>query len=376
MDLSHIPIRLHESTLEPWRRDPRNGREAAVLMSGGVDSSVTAMLLQKDGWNVLGLTMNIPMAGDCAGKRSCCGTEAAYVCRDLGIPHYFVDVREAFERAVIEPFRRSYAQGWTPSPCADCNAIVKFRLVWELVERSFGITRLATGHYARVLLAGGQSYLARAADKSRDQSYFLYGVALDRLEHLLLPVGELDKDHVRELARAARLPVARRPDSMELCFAAEGDYRKALGLPCRKGSIKDAEGNSLGEHDGIAHFTVGQRRGLGIASGRRLYVTDIDARTDTVMVGNYSQTCRKRVDTGDLNVLILSELETGAHLRGKIRSHGEPAACTVRGVAKDSISVEFDEPQFAPAPGQRLVLYDRDERVVCGGTIRSTDRSQ
>ncbi len=370
-----VTVRPLEATREPWRGDPSGRRNAAVLMSGGVDSSVSAMLLKKDGWNVLGLTMNVPMSGKSSHKRSCCGTEAAYVCRELGIPHYFIDVREAFERLVIEPFRRAYEQGLTPSPCVDCNTELKFKLVWDVVEKQLGIDHIATGHYARVLREGWRSYLARAADLSRDQSYFLYGIPAHRVERLLLPIGELTKRQVRELARAARLPVARRPDSMELCFAAEGDYRAALGLPSRRGPIEDAHGNVLGEHDGIAGFTVGQRRGLGVALGERTYVTEIDARANTVRVGDYSQVCRSDVDASKVNALIPDELSVGAVLRGKIRSGGEPEQCTVRAVAGGSISVEFDKPQFAPAPGQRLVLYDRDERVVCGGTI-IRDRSE
>lgn len=376
-DHSDILVRLHEPTFQPWRRDPRDGREVAILMSGGVDSSVAAMLLKNDGWNVMGLTMKVPMAGNCAHKRSCCGTEAAYVCRDIGIPHYFVDVRRAFEREVIEPFRQSYAEGWTPSPCVDCNTVVKFRLVWDLVERTFGITSLATGHYARVLHTDGRSYLARGVDGSRDQCYFLYGVPRNRLECLVLPIGDLSKRHVRDLAAAARLPTARKPDSMELCFADEGDYRSAMaGVPSAGGLIRDSAGNLVGEHDGIAGFTVGQRRGVGVASARRLYVTGIDARTNTVTVGDYSQACRRRVDAGDLNVLIPEQLQAGARLSGKIRSQGQPAPCIVRRLSPASIAVDFDDRQFAPAPGQRLVLYWRDEFVVCGGTIRPPEERE
>jgi len=362
-------IRLCEPTLEPWRGDASKGRHAGVLMSGGVDSSVAAMLLKKQGWDVIGLTMKVPMAGEYAHKRACCGTEAVYVCRDLAIPHYFVDVRDAFEKLIIEPFRRAYEEGRTPSPCVDCNTILKFRLVWDMVEREFGMRQIATGHYARVLREDGRVYLAQAVEEARDQSYFLYGIAAHRLGDLLLPLGELTKEEVRRLARAARLPVARRPDSMELCFAAEGNYRSALGLPGRKGPIVDADGNVLGEHDGIAGFTVGQRRGLGIPLGERTYVTEIDPRTNAVRIGTYAQACRRTVCADRLNVLIPEALNCGAVLWGKIRSSGTPMRCTVSSLSGDSIQVEFDEPQFAPAPGQRLVLYDDRRCVVCGGTI-------
>ena len=368
-DTGDLGIRLSPPTLGEWASAGPE-KDVAVLMSGGVDSSVAAMLLKRKGWNVLGLTMSLPMAGESARKRPCCGLEAGYVCRELGIPHYFIDVREAFERLVIEPFRRAYAEGRTPSPCADCNSIMKFTLVWDFMEQSFGIKHLATGHYARVLRREGRSYLARAVDPSRDQSYFLYGTPRHRLHCLLLPIGELEKPRVRELASEAKLPVARRPDSMELCFVSEGDYRSGLDPSMlRLGPIVDTEGNILGEHNGIAHFTIGQREGLGIAAGRRLYVTSIDAHTNTITVGSYAQACSAKITADEINALIPEELHERAHLLGKVRSQGEPSPCTVAAVGDDLISVEFDSPQFAPAPGQRLALYNEEGHVVAGGVI-------
>jgi tRNA-specific 2-thiouridylase len=370
-DLDKLNIRLGAPTTQEWRPGDDPDRDIAVLMSGGVDSSVTAMLLRDAGWNVLGITMKIPVAENCDVKRSCCGLEAGYVARDLGVAHYYLDVREAFEQLVIEPFRRAYEQGRTPSPCVDCNTLFKFGLVWNFIEAQFGVSSLATGHYARVVRCEGRAYLVRGEDRSRDQSYFLYGVPRERLDRFYLPLGDLSKPEVRRLAREAKLPVARRQDSMELCFAAEGDYRAALGSRTEKGPILDAAGNAIGEHDGIANYTVGQRKGVRIAAGKPLYVTAISAVDNSITLGTRGQaeTCEVRAE--DVNVLIPELMLAGQEIYGKIRSQGEPSSCVLTEVDGSNIGVRFDEPQFAPTPGQRLVLYDGEGRVVAGGVICS-----
>ena len=363
-------MQLQPPTLEPWKSGDNPEKDIIVLMSGGVDSSATALLLKEDGWNVVGVTMKIPVAESCDVKRSCCGVEAAYVSRDLGIPHYYLDVRDAFEKLVIEKFRHSYEEGRTPSPCIDCNTLFKFGLVWDFLEESFRVSHLATGHYARMVHSDSQSCLARASDKSRDQSYFLYGIPRRRLEHLVLPLGEFTKPEVRELTHKAHLPVARRQDSMELCFAGEGDYRNALdGSSARKGSILDINGNVLGEHEGIANYTIGQRKGIGIAGGKPLYVIRINAIENTITIGTQEDITESIVHAEEVNILIPEKLVLGERLYGKIRSQGEPTGCTVVEVSESKMSVEFDTPQFAPTPGQRLVLYDDNENVVAGGVI-------
>lgn len=369
-NIEKINMQLQPPTLEPWKSGDNPERDIIVLMSGGVDSSGTALLLKDRGWNVVGVTMKIPVAESCDVKRSCCGVEAAYVCRDLGIPHYYLDVRDAFEKLVIEKFRRSYEEGRTPSPCIDCNTLFKFGLVWDFLEESFGVSHLATGHYARVVQSDSHFYLTRASDKSRDQSYFLYGIPRRRLAHLVLPLGEFTKPEVRDMTHKARLPVARRQDSMELCFAGEGDYRNALdGAAARKGLILDMSGNVLGEHEGIANYTIGQRKGLGIAGGKPLYVTRINARDNTITIGTQEDISERIVRADEVNVLIPEKLVPGERLFGKIRSQGDPTGCVVVEVGESVMSVEFDRPQFAPTPGQRLVLYDDDEHVVAGGVI-------
>ncbi|MCE5198688.1 MAG: tRNA 2-thiouridine(34) synthase MnmA [Armatimonadota bacterium] len=369
-DSINTKMKLSPPTLQPWVGGEDNNKDIIVLMSGGVDSSVTALLLKQAGWNVLGITMKIPLAKKCDVHRSCCGMEAAYLCKDLGIPHYYLDIRDAFQRLVVEPFRESYARGETPSPCIDCNTLFKFSLVWDFVEEAFGVENLATGHYARVVHSESGARLARANDLHKDQTYFLYGIPRRRLGHLHLPLGDYTKEEVRELAREARLPVARRPESMELCFAGEGDYRNALGeTAARKGPILDTSGNVIGEHDGIEYFTVGQRRGLRVAMGKPLYVIGIDPVKNAVIAGSWDDALRSDVSAREVNVLIPEALHAGARLFGKIRSQGNPSACAVRETSEDGISVVFDEPQFAPTPGQRLVIYDADGNVVAGGTI-------
>jgi len=365
-----LGIRLFEPTFEPW--SPRSAeKQIAVLMSGGVDSSVTAMLLKEAGWQVLGVTMKVPVAESCSHPRPCCGAEAALVCRELGVAHYFLDVTEAFETLIIEPFRSSYLSGRTPNPCVDCNTFLKFDLVWRFLEETFGIRYLATGHYARVVQADGRWYLGRAAEAARDQSYFVYGIARERLDRFVLPLGTRSKQEVRDLAHKCCLPVAQKVDSMELCFAGEGDYRRALGEDAagREGPILDVAGNVIGRHNGIFNYTIGQRRGLGVAAGEPLYVVRICPRDNTVTLGTRQQVSRRDVRAEEVNILIPERLRRGERLYGKIRSYGAPAPCTVVGASDAGVDVRFDEPQFAPTPGQRLVLYDQDGYVAAGGTI-------
>jgi tRNA-uridine 2-sulfurtransferase len=363
-------ITLFPPSFEPWAgKDPDNS--AAVLMSGGVDSSVTAMLLKRAGWRVLGITMKIPVSERCIQPRLCCGADAAVVCHGLGLPHYFLDTREVFRQHVIEPFQEAYRSGRTPNPCADCNTFLKFTRAWDFIRENFGIRFLATGHYAEVLPSG----LYRAQDRARDQSYFLYGLPRERLIDLVLPLGRMAKTQVRDLARAMGPAVARKPDSMELCFAGEGNYRNALAdrggnVP---GPILDTKGNTIGKHAGIAFHTVGQRRGLRVAAGKALYVLRILPAENAVVLGTRAESYRRDVRAEHINVLVPERLVPEAELFGKIRSYGDPHPCRILAAAAGRMSVRFDTPQFAPAPGQRLVLYDATDRVVAGGTIVHAD---
>ena len=363
-------IKLLEPSLVPWSPKKPVQRQIAVLMSGGVDSSVSTYLLKEQGWDVLGITMKIPVACN-TGKRGCCGADAAFVCNELNIPHYFVDVTEAFEELIIKPFRQSYANGQTPNPCVDCNTFLKFSLLWDFLQQIFGITYLATGHYARVSKSNGRAFLGRAKDKTKDQSYFLYGIASEKLTKLVLPLGELTKEKVRSLAAELNLAVAEKPESMELCFAGEGNYRDALTdvQTNQAGNITDMQGNRIGMHKGIANYTLGQRRGIGFAGGKPLYVGKIDARTNTIALGTREEVGCHTIKANQINTLILEELVTGSQLFGKIRSYGDPRPCKLIGIRETDMTVEFNQPQFAPCPGQKLVLYNSDDNIVTGGTI-------
>ncbi len=363
-------IKLLEPSFSPWEPKKKTPKQIVVLMSGGVDSSVTAFLLKEAGWDVLGITMKTPVACK-SGKCGCCGADAAFVCNELNIPHYFVDVTEAFEELIIKPFRQSYANGQTPNPCVDCNTFLKFSLLWDFLQQIFGITYLATGHYARVSKSNGRAFLGRAEDKTKDQSYFLYGIASKKLTKLVFPLGELTKEKVRSLAAESNLTVAEKPESMELCFAGEGDYRQALidAKVNQQGDITDMQGDKIGAHRGIANYTLGQRSGIGFAGGKPLYVGKIDAATNTIALGTREEVSCRTIKAEKINVLIPEELVTGRKFFGKIRSYGDPRLCKLVDINETDIAVEFDQAQFAPCPGQKLVLYNSDDNIVAGGTI-------
>jgi len=363
-------IKLFEPSFAPWEPRGEPSRRVVVLMSGGVDSSVAAHLLKEQGWDVLGITMKIPLS--CAtGVRGCCGADAALVCRQLNLPHYFVDVTEPFEELIIERFRQSYARGQTPNPCVDCNSLLKFSLVWDFLEQTFGIRYLSTGHYARVIQTGGPACLGRAADRAKDQSYFLYGIAGERLSRFVLPLGEMTKPEVRSVASRLGLTVAEKAESMELCFAGEGDYRAVLAPTGADapGDVTDMRGAKIGTHKGIANYTLGQRRGIGVAGGKPLYVGRICAQTNTIALGTREEVSFSSITAVEINTLIPEDLVAGRPMFGKLRSYGQPQPCTLTSVEQAGLTVEFERPQFAPCPGQRLVLYNKADNIVAGGTI-------
>ncbi|MBC8471597.1 MAG: tRNA 2-thiouridine(34) synthase MnmA [Planctomycetes bacterium] len=363
-------IKLLGPSFSPWCPDKDRSRPIAVLMSGGVDSSVTAYLLKEQGWDVLGITMKIPVSCN-TNKRGCCGADAAFVCGELNIPHYFVDVTEAFEELIIKQFRQSYSRGETPNPCVDCNTLLKFSLLWDFLEETFGISYLATGHYARVSKSNGQMRLGRAMDKTKDQSYFIYGMPPEKLQRFVLPLGELSKNEVRSTAAQLNLSVADKAESMELCFAGEGDYRLALNdaEANQQGNIIDMQGNRIGTHKGIANYTLGQRQGIGYAGGKPLYVGKIDAEANTIALGTREEVSTHTLRANRINTLIPEELVLGRKFFGKIRSYGDPQPCKLIDIGGNSIKVNFGRPQFAPCPGQRLVLYNDSDNIVAGGTI-------
>ena len=377
MTIGKWNTKLLPPSFSPWTPKKAHSKQIAVLMSGGVDSSVTAYLLKEQGWEVLGITMKIPAACN-TGKRGCCGADAAFVCNELNIPHYFVDVTKPFEELIIKPFRQSYANGQTPNPCVDCNTFLKFSLLWDFLQQTFDITYLATGHYAKVSKSNGRALLGRAKDKTKDQSYFLYGIASEKLAKFILPLGELTKAKVRFIATDLNLTVAEKPESMELCFACEGDYRDALtnAQANQHGDITDMQGNKIATHKGIANYTLGQRRGIGFAGGKPLYVGKIDAATNTIALGTREEVSCRTIKAEKINVLIPEELVKGRQFFGKIRSYGNPQPCKLININETEMTVEFDKPQFAPCPGQKLVLYNSDDNIVAGGTISAETVAQ
>ena len=363
-------LKFISSNIAPWHPVNKPDRQIAVMMSGGVDSSVTAHLLKEAGWDVMGVTMRIPVACN-TGKRGCCGADAAYVCAQLNLPHYFVDVTEAFNDLIIDKFRQSYSQGKTPNPCVDCNTFLKFDLIWDLIEKDFGITHVATGHYARITHTENGPRLVRGENHAKDQSYFLYGLPAKRVGDLILPIGDMTKADVRAVAAKIGLGVADKPESMELCFAGEGDYRDALDgdQADQPGDMVDMQGNRIGQHKGVANYTLGQRRGLGFAAGEPLYVAKIDPVNNVVALGTRDEICFNTITACESNVLIAGQMRSGTRFTGKIRSTGKPSACELIEVTEHGFTVRFDDGQFAPCPGQKIVLYNDADEVAVGGTI-------
>ncbi|HEX3884327.1 MAG TPA: tRNA 2-thiouridine(34) synthase MnmA [Stellaceae bacterium] len=344
-----------------------------VAMSGGVDSSVVAALLARAGYDVVGITLQLYDHGAATGKKgACCAgqdvRDAAAVAERLGIPHYVLDYEARFREAVIEDFADSYGRGETPIPCIRCNERIKFRDLLG-TARDLGASALATGHYVRRVQGTNGPELHRAADPARDQSYFLYRTTRDELDFLRFPLGALEKHETRALAREFDLPVAQKPDSQDICFVPQGSYaaivarlRPEAGEP---GEIVDRTGAVLGRHDGIAHFTVGQRKGIGVAAAEPLYVLGIEPAARRVVVGPKSALAETRLTLGEVNWLG-GPAGASVPVAAKLRSAQQPVAAVFH---PDAAELVLDEPAGAVAPGQAAVLYDGD-RVLGGGWIR------
>jgi len=356
-------------------------------MSGGVDSSTVAAMLRADGAEVIGLTMQLWNQRRLAGREGmpdsvqgrCCSLDDVYdarrVAQQIGIPYYVVNHEERFERDVVRPFVEEYLSGRTPIPCSLCNNHLKFDQLL-LVARQIGAERVATGHYARVSCdeSSGRWLLRRPADSSKDQTYFLFGLTQEQLSRTLFPLGDLTKPEVRDLARKFGLASAEKPDSQEICFVPGGDYKRFIdaylaeqgeSLPDTAGELVTTDGQVVGEHAGIHNFTVGQRKGLGVATGSPLYVIQISGADRQVIVGSdehlYSQTLRTR----RVNLISVDQLCSPMRVAVKIRHRHEPAPAMIESAGEDEILVTFDAPQRAITPGQAAVFYDGD--VVVGG---------
>lgn len=349
---------------------PPEGRTVAVLMSGGVDSSVAAYLLQRAGWRVLGFTMNLRQASP-LDPRFTGESDVERVCSHLGIEHAVFDLSDEFEQAVVEPFRQAYREGRTPNPCVNCNPAMKFGRLWDRIRDASSTDFVATGHYARILRDGDVARLARGADPSKDQAYFLYRIPRARLEGILFPLGSIEsKETTRRIARDAGIPVAEHAESMEICFVPDDNYRSFLGEDeASPGPIIDRNGDVLGQHTGIIHYTVGQRRGLGKGFGQPMYVLRIIPKQNAIVIGPREQAYRREVWAVRPNVLIPEALRPDARGFAKIRSAGDTDPCNVIVSEAERLAVCFDEPVYAPTAGQHLVLYDKDGCVIAGGEI-------
>ena len=359
----------------------------AVAMSGGVDSSAVAAMLRAEGRNVIGLTMQLWNQRRLAGHEGmpesvqgrCCSIDDVYdarrVAETLGIPYYVVNHEERFERDVVRPFVEEYLAGRTPIPCSLCNNHLKFDQLL-VVARQIGADKVATGHYAQVEFdeQRGRWLLKRPTDRSKDQTYFLFGLTQEQLSRTLFPLGGMTKTEVRERARQHGLAIAEKPDSQEICFVPGGDYKRFLEAYLAEqgdqpkeisGEMVTSDGKRIGEHAGIHNFTVGQRKGLGVATGSPLYVIQINPNTRQVVVGNDEELYSRTLLACRVNLISTAELRAPLRVAVKIRHKHQPAPATIESTGPDEVRVTFDEPQRAITPGQAAVFYDGD--IVVGG---------
>ena len=356
--------------------------KVVVGMSGGVDSSVAALLLKEQGYDVIGVTMDIwPQAGFLteSAENGCCGFTAAQdaksVAAIIGIPHYVMNFRKEFEETVIANFVSEYRRGRTPNPCIVCNRIVK----WEALLKkalALGADYIATGHYAVIArLKNGRYALRASAGNSKDQTYALYSLTQDQLAHTLMPVGEHTKVEIRRIAEEAGLPVSQKPDSQDICFVPDGDYaafiRHYTNQADQPGNFVDEKGKVLGIHKGITHYTVGQRKGLGLSMGKPVYVREIRPETNEVVIGE--DKTQNTVIARSISMMAVQNLtsEPGQRVTAKIRYNHRGATGYAFRSGEDELTCIFDEPQRAVTPGQSLVLYDCDGYVLGGGIIES-----
>jgi tRNA-uridine 2-sulfurtransferase len=355
-------------------------KKVMLGMSGGVDSSVAAAVLLDKGYDVIGVTMQIwPDMEEDRQKTEggCCSLsavdDARRVANRLGIPYYVMNFKEVFEKKVIDYFKDEYLKGRTPNPCIACNRHVKFDAMLNKAT-AMGIDYIATGHYAKIDFdeASRRYLLKKSVTDKKDQTYALYTLTQEQLARTLMPIGDYPKERVREMAKEIGLTVATKPDSQEICFVEDNDYGKFISEntnhEIKPGYFVDTKGNILGKHKGIVHYTIGQRKGLGIALGKPMFVVEINIQTNKVVLGDETEVFSNSLIASDLNFITIDKLNREMKVKAKIRYSAKESEATIYPLEEDKVKVVFDNPVRAITPGQAVVFYD-DDNVVGGGTI-------